>query len=140
MQRFKQRKIEEDAEVAAREAAGKPTISKMEEDEKDVPPGKAYWDAPQTAEEARKRPNPYGKPVEGPYWEKRWTPWVDDRPEEAERKKRYREWELKHSPKYPGTTLPESKEDDIDQDMKINNGAEDDHWRPLWVERWTPEK
>ena len=69
MQRFKQRKKEEDAEVAAREAAGKPTISKMEEDENDPPPGKAYWDAPKSVEEARKRPNPYGEPIEGPYWE-----------------------------------------------------------------------
>ena len=67
MQDYKKRNQEEDAEVAAREAAGKPTISKMSEDDKeddkdDVPPGKAFWDGPGTVAEARKRPNPYGVP------------------------------------------------------------------------------
>ena len=46
-------------------------------------------------------------------------------------KEKYQKFLEKHSPRYPNTTLPEDyKLDDIDQDIRINNGwgADDADW------------
>ena len=44
---------------------------------------------------------------------------------------KYRQFEEKHSPRFPNTTLPENyKLDDIEQDIRLNNGyeADDEQW------------
>ena len=74
-----------------------------------------------------------------PVWEQPWEP-EEKSKAELERIKKYEEFEQKQSQRFPGTTVPDTGIDDIDQDIRLNNGENAPEFLPSWVEPITPEK